>query len=197
MQKSERIISYWAKTKKLVQEHTINLRLLKQQRQGHILPVLQAQGKIYCLMAILIQDLKIMPIILHKTHWLHRRPGRPILEPLGPRREDLQLYSPNSRLLLMSQDLDNIVFLVLFRKRRKRIIARKVQEASSIPNFHIHLIQNLIPQFLIILLLVSMKKLEISVFVHCKEVYQVISCFWRTTNLRHHLSHLFQGLIKE
>ena len=97
----------------------------------------------------------------------------------------------------MFQDLDNILFLDSFRKRKKRC-AHKVQEAfSKILNFRIHFLINLKDQFLTYLQLACMKKLEIQVLCRCKEVHQVISCFLKITKVKHHFRHQFQGLPKK
>ena len=175
----------------------INLFLNKIWRQEHTQPVLQVLGRIYCLMEIAIQGLKITQIIWLRAHWRHKRLGRPILELLEPQKEGLQLFSLNSLQLLTSQDLGNIPFLVLFRKRKKSS-ALKVQEASSkILNFRIRLTRNLIDRFLMFLLLVCTKKLEILVLHHCKEVHQVISCFLRIIKVKHRFRRQFQGLLKK
>ena len=130
-------------------------------RREHTQLVFQAIEKICCLMEIAIQGLKSTLIIWLRAHWLHRKLGRLILERLEPQRGGLQLFSPNNKQLLMFQDLDNILFLDSFRKRKKRC-AHKVQEAfSKILNFRIHFLINLKDQFLTYLLLACMKKLEI------------------------------------
>ena len=148
-------------------------------------------------MVIAIQDLKITQIIRLRAHQRHKKLGRQILELLEQQKEGLQLFLPNNLQLLTFLDLDNILFQVLFRKRKKRC-ALKVQKVSSkILNFLIHLKYNLINQFLMFHQLAYIKKLEILVLSHYKEVHQVIFCFLKIIKVKHHFSLPFQGLLKK